>query len=342
MIVKENIEALHQLASEHSGSPIVQRLQLLIGLKENPEARLVDVARRLDIPKQTVSHWLRIYREEGLEALIALRARRSTRLSGISDAVSGAPAPPQWDDSKWLALVNDLPLAMDTVEWAIKFRKALVAYLGDVDNIVISVVTNLDLVQPDSNKQGQYHLQDHNTTTSRTKVRVARALNRTGWKAYFDLISSDGFPAHLYQEPVGFDYWYQTKESYLGSIILFRKVGEPPVSKATEKRMEELRPFLVYVLSDHIARQRLKNPVDLIFRDLVPRIASNADLTAREQEVLMLLVTGYTKPEIGTLLHISSRTVESHISHIYTKTGVNRVSELWGLYMTPQLVSKDR
>lgn len=340
MTVKESIETLQGLRAEHSGTPLDQRLQLLAALKETPDARPIDLARRLDIPKQTVSYWLRLYRDGGLEALLKVKARRSSRAANDREAIPGPSH--LWDDARWLAFVNALPLAMDTVEWAVKLRQALAEYLGDVDNVVISVVTNLDLVQPDTNKQGQYHLQDHNTATARTKVRVTRALNLSGWKAFFDIISGDGFPAHLYQAPAGFDYWYKTKESYLGSIILFRKKGQPPISKATEKRMEELRPFLVYILSNHVACQRLKNPADLIFRDLVPRIAANADLTTREQEVLMLLFTGYANTEISTHLHISLRTVESHISHIYTKTGVSRVSELWGLYMTPQLVSKSR
>ena len=45
-------------------------------------------------------------------------------------------------------------------------------------------------------------------------------------------------------------------------------------------------------------------------------------LTAREIEVLRLLVEGHTNNEISRLLSISPHTVKSHIIHIFNKSGV--------------------
>ena len=39
-----------------------------------------------------------------------------------------------------------------------------------------------------------------------------------------------------------------------------------------------------------------------------------APLTAREIEIVTLVVDGLTNPEIGKRLHISSRTVQSHVA----------------------------
>jgi DNA-binding NarL/FixJ family response regulator len=39
-----------------------------------------------------------------------------------------------------------------------------------------------------------------------------------------------------------------------------------------------------------------------------------APLTAREVEIVTLVVDGLTNPEIGKRLHISSRTVQSHVA----------------------------
>ena len=46
-------------------------------------------------------------------------------------------------------------------------------------------------------------------------------------------------------------------------------------------------------------------------------------LTRRELEVAQLASQGYMASEIGIRLHISDRTVETHLAHAYSKLGVN-------------------
>lgn len=50
-------------------------------------------------------------------------------------------------------------------------------------------------------------------------------------------------------------------------------------------------------------------------------------LSRREQDVLRLLVTGKTDREIAGALFIGSRTVQTHIAHIFAKLGVNARAE---------------
>jgi len=50
-------------------------------------------------------------------------------------------------------------------------------------------------------------------------------------------------------------------------------------------------------------------------------------LTEREDEVLALLVKGFTFPEIGNLLGISAHTVTTHVRHIYEKLEVRSRAE---------------
>ncbi|HUB76789.1 MAG TPA: response regulator transcription factor [Solirubrobacteraceae bacterium] len=51
-------------------------------------------------------------------------------------------------------------------------------------------------------------------------------------------------------------------------------------------------------------------------------------LSMRELEVLRLISLGYTNVEIGGLLHLSVRTVETHRAHILTKLGLSTRAEL--------------
>lgn len=50
-------------------------------------------------------------------------------------------------------------------------------------------------------------------------------------------------------------------------------------------------------------------------------------LTERELEVLELAAQGLTNQEIGQRLHISVRTVEAHLTHVYNKLGVSSRTE---------------
>jgi DNA-binding NarL/FixJ family response regulator len=54
----------------------------------------------------------------------------------------------------------------------------------------------------------------------------------------------------------------------------------------------------------------------------VPDDKSPAFLTPREQEVLVLIVAGCSNTEIGDRLFISTRTAQTHVTHILAKLDV--------------------
>lgn len=57
-------------------------------------------------------------------------------------------------------------------------------------------------------------------------------------------------------------------------------------------------------------------------------VHSDADLSPRQQQVLKLVVGGYTSREIANKLTISVKTVETHRANIMSKLGVPNVSSL--------------
>ena len=56
-------------------------------------------------------------------------------------------------------------------------------------------------------------------------------------------------------------------------------------------------------------------------------------LTARELEILQLVLAGYTNKAIAAEIFISEKTVEFHLDHIYTKIGVRSriLAGIWAL-----------
>ncbi|MGH7706383.1 MAG: response regulator transcription factor [Vulcanimicrobiaceae bacterium] len=49
----------------------------------------------------------------------------------------------------------------------------------------------------------------------------------------------------------------------------------------------------------------------------------SSELSARESEVIRLIVDGFANKEIGARLHLSEKTVKNHVSRIFTKLNVN-------------------
>lgn len=72
------------------------------------------------------------------------------------------------------------------------------------------------------------------------------------------------------------------------------------------------------------------------------RTELRAKLTRREGEVLDLLATGRTQPQIAEELVISSSTVASHIEHILGKLGVHSRAEAVAVAHRSGLVDGDR
>jgi DNA-binding CsgD family transcriptional regulator len=64
------------------------------------------------------------------------------------------------------------------------------------------------------------------------------------------------------------------------------------------------------------------------------QICSDYAMTHRESDIVRLLISGLPNAEISRHLLISPRTVENHLRSIYSKTGVNRRTQLLSKFLT--------
>jgi DNA-binding NarL/FixJ family response regulator len=68
-------------------------------------------------------------------------------------------------------------------------------------------------------------------------------------------------------------------------------------------------------------RLAVDDAIALAFRTSRPRPRAPAGLTARELEVVGLVAAGLANKAIAAELHLSVRTVESHVRHVLAKAG---------------------
>ena len=83
----------------------------------------------------------------------------------------------------------------------------------------------------------------------------------------------------------------------------------------------------------------------LVLEDYVQHVDGNVSsvdaLTAREREVLVLLVEGLGPEEIAERLHVSASTVGTHRHHIMEKLGIRSLPELTKYALREGLTSLD-
>jgi non-specific serine/threonine protein kinase len=76
------------------------------------------------------------------------------------------------------------------------------------------------------------------------------------------------------------------------------------------------------------ARLSVDDAVALAFGRARPRAASVAGLSVRELEVAGLVADGLANKAIAARLHLSVRTVESHVRHALAKLGLDNRTQL--------------
>ena len=75
----------------------------------------------------------------------------------------------------------------------------------------------------------------------------------------------------------------------------------------------------------HGSRLTVDDAIVLAFGTTRPRTSHALGISEREIDVVRLVASGLSNKEIAGRLHLSVRTVESHVRHVLTKTGmVNR------------------
>ncbi len=116
-----------------------------------------------------------------------------------------------------------------------------------------------------------------------------------------------------------------TPETFLGVATLFRGKQGPDFSDRDLFLLRLIKDHLALRLyQDYSANKRKKPDSDI-------RLYAEYNLTAREIEILQLMLERYSNDEMADYLHVSHFTVQKHVSNIYKKLNVNSKGQLFKL-----------
>jgi DNA-binding CsgD family transcriptional regulator len=146
--------------------------------------------------------------------------------------------------------------------------------------------------------------------------------------------------------------WHQAGQLHGAAQAFLDRAGEPWQDPEARYRRESLADVRARLGADQFDRAyaegmtlSLDEALDLARGQLTapdPRQPANppglAQLSARERELVILLVRGATDAQIAERLHISVSTVRSHLDRIRDKTGCRRRADLTRLALQAGLV----
>ncbi len=255
---------------------------------------------------------------------------------------ASAPSQPPLKNTipdRMVDFLNHLPVTGDIRQWIEEFRNGLATILGEVDRISVNINNGCNLSGAESKIESiniirHYTEQEPDGRGAKGEKIVSERLEGSRGEQLVKEMTSQGFPLTQYHKPITTDYYFH-QNNYLGTIILWRKKTNAPISKEVSALMLRLEPFIVFLLSDGVARLQRAEPVANEFQKMFRAVSNEAGLTAREREVMILHLLGKPYEEIAEKLFISVDTVRKHVKAIHRKTGSRSYTELFGTYFGP-------
>ena len=229
------------------------------------------------------------------------------------------------DDARLLRFINDIQPLDEPVGWLATFRDAVVALLGDVDRVSLSV--NLQSFDRE-------HSVLYGNGPLRRVTPIVRS-RRAGDDPAPILLSEaarQGFPVADYHPPIVFTY-HAGEGAYHGAIILWRLTTQAGISEHSLELLENLRPFITYRLFDCIARMVRDERIERFVEPLAETIGTRVALTTQQQEIFALVATGMSIGAIATRMGMLPTMVRRQLDAIYKETGAFDVGEIIRRYV---------
>jgi DNA-binding CsgD family transcriptional regulator len=332
--VKESPDQLKELALIYQGKKEKRIIEMLLLLKEHPDCTTEWLADSLDCTVRTIGRWWTEYREGAID--------RIPEAHGSAGAVVAEPvaeplpapatAPPVFDPGL-VQFLNDLPVYTAPSRWIEQFRQLLRDLFPDIDRVTVNVNLYYDLSDPHY-RPSSFMVVEHVKEDGKRSVST-RERQMTPGEHLLEEARKLKFPFDLYHPPHVLDFTMPEGMATIGTIILWRENWKPEISERTLAALEQLRPFIAFLLSDCVARRQREKQDIRFFTHVINQVAEKDGLSRREQEALLHHLFGNNYRKIAAEMNIAVNTVRKHVKSIHTKTGTHSVAELFARYLSP-------
>lgn len=294
---------------------------------------------------QDIRQWLKEqfgleYSLRGVSKLVTqkMRAKRVWQVEAVSSSTAAKQSCSTQLSSRYLQIMNELPVDFDVSVATVKLRNLLQEVLRDVDRVSISVNYACSLHK---NEHGDHiwYLSQNGEYINNIRGGNFTEVHQYSFKDPFSQgllrrMRKYKFPFKDYHSPYCFDYKFLGSEP-LGCILLWNKKKNRAIQVDTIQLMKTIHPFIVFILTDTIARYHYANPTSKSFLDLTTSITIEAGVSAHERKIMYYRLYGFSYKEIAAKLNISQSTVKKQIQAVHRKTGTRSHAELFAKYFTP-------
>lgn len=172
---------------------------------------------------------------------------------------------------------------------------------------------------------------------------IAEGLYRLGELAPDDFFSGDYFNSPLVHPCISMETGALAEEIVFIAALspttriaysLMRQNGHAAFSDAEFELLRQAAPLVTALIARHwrpavdLAGPGDDGPLERAFRNFMPGL-----LTAREQEVVSLVLRGHSSLSIGRNLKIAEGTVKIHRKNIHAKLGISSQTELFNRFI---------
>lgn len=320
----------------------IDRLLLIIALRDYPEASSPEIARLVAISERRARLWRGVLLRSGPSALLRMGNRTSGKKTDSTPHSDPFPEPPINSRSALLALFHfceSVP-RVDDPEWMGLMKESLRSLKPDAHYTSLAVRSSADFsVGP---REGKIRTINH--VVGEPEVELLPNISYSHmWKQHLhEAVRKGRISFATYSFPIARDYYDPKTGEKIGAAFFFRQIDSRPFAKADHDVIDFHRSFLTNIFLSRILWVQERNSLAASFTTLLPTLFPDKNrLTPAEEPVTLQILLGKSNREIAETMNLEVTTVRTHVQKILKKSGFGSRGRLMAGVLTRDMQTPD-